>query len=301
MNLPPDFVLRITNTFPEGADWLERLPALIMEAAARWDLEPGAPFPNLSYNYVAPARRRDGAACILKIGVPHCELTSEIAALRLYGGEGACRLYAADAEAGLLLLERLRPGTMLHKSGADEEQTVLAAGVMKRLWKPVPSGEPLISLRGWFDELQGLRPRFGGGTGPFSRRLVETVESLLPDLFADVREPVVLHGDCHHFNILDSERGWLAIDPKGVVGAAEYEPAPLLVNPWDEFLKFPHALQITERRIRILGEMLGLDPKRIHAWAVCHSLLSAWWDTTESGSGGEYSAACGEIFLEVRV
>lgn len=300
MNLPPDFITRITNTFPEGADWLARLPALVAEAAARWDLEPGAPVPELSYNYVAFARRRDGMECILKIGVPNRELTSEIAALRLYEGEGACRLYEADPEAGMMVLERLHPGTMLYQHGTDEEQTAIAARMMKRLWRPAPDGGPWIGLRDWFDELQNLRPRFDGRTGPFPRQLVETVEGLLPDLFADAKEPVVLHGDCHHFNILDSERGWLVIDPKGVIGAAEYEPAPLLLNPWEEFTKFPNALQTTERRIRILGESLGLDPKRIRAWAICHSLLSAWWDTTESESGGEYSLACGKIFLEVK-
>jgi streptomycin 6-kinase len=300
MNLPADFVTRITSTFPQGADWLQRLPGLIAEAARRWDLDPGPAVPGLSYNYVAPARRGDGTECILKIGVPNRELTSEIAALRLYNGEGACRLYEADAEAGMLILERLRPGRMLHLHGTDEEQTAIAARVMKRLWRPAPADEPLITLKGWFDELQKLRPGFGGGTGPFPRRLVEAAESLLPDLFADANAPVVLHGDCHHFNILSSERGWLVIDPKGVIGAAEYEPAPLLLNPWDEFIKYPNAVQMTERRIQILSEELGFDPKRLHAWAVCHSLLSAWWDLAEDGSGGEYSMACGEMFLQVK-
>lgn len=301
MNLPADFCARITTTFPEGAAWLERLPGLIAAAARRWDLVPGEPVPNLSYNYVAPASRRDGTECMLKIGVPNRELTSEITALRLYAGEGACRLYEADAETGMLLLERLRPGTMLHECGTDEEQTAIAAGVMKRLLQPAPAGEPLITLRGWFDELKKLRPSFSGGTGPFPKRLVETVENLLPGLFSDMQAPVLLHGDCHHFNILDSERGWLVIDPKGVIGAAEYEPAPFLLNPWDKFLRFPNPAQVTEQRIKILGEVLGLDPKRIHAWALCHSLLSGWWDMTETDSGGEYSIACGEIFLGIKI
>lgn len=301
MNLPPDFIARITATFPEGADWLARLPDLILQAAARWDLEPGLPVPDLSYNYVAPARFRDGLECILKIGVPNRELTSEIAALQLLDGRGACRLYHADPSAGMLVIERLHPGTMLHTRGTDEEQTAIAADVMRRFWQPVPPVNEFILLQDWFDELKRLRPRYNGGTGPFPPRLVEAVESLLPDLFFDSRAPVVLHGDCHHFNILESGRGWLAIDPKGAIGPPEYEPGPFLLNPWDEFIKFPDAAQITEKRIRILAEALGLDPKRVHAWAVCYSLLSAWWDAADSGSGGEYSAACGEIFLEVKV
>ena len=32
---------------------------------------------------------------------------------------------------------------------------------------------------------------------------------------------ILLHGDLHHWNILsDADRGWMAIDPKGVIGAS---------------------------------------------------------------------------------
>ena len=35
-------------------------------------------------------------------------------------------------------------------------------------------------------------------------------------LCASQSRPRLLHGDLHHYNVLpDSERGWLAIDPKG--------------------------------------------------------------------------------------
>ncbi|MFH2104348.1 MAG: aminoglycoside phosphotransferase family protein [Chloroflexota bacterium] len=302
MNLPPAFVDNILLAFGEdGRRWLVDLPGLIDQAAHRWDIEPGEPVGNLSYNYVAPARRGNGTECILKIGVPNRELTSEVASLQLYAGDGACQIYEADPEAGMFLLERLQPGTLLCAHGDDETQTAIAAGVMKRLWKPAPAGEPFIALRGWFDELVHLRPRFDGGTGPFPTRLVETAEGLLKDLFADEITPIVLRGDCHHYNILISGRGWLAIDPKGVIGPAEYEPAPLLLNPWDDFIRFPDAARVTARRIAILSDLLGFDRKRIHAWAVAHSVLSAWWDLTPAGTGGEYALACGEIFLSVRV
>jgi streptomycin 6-kinase len=299
LNLPSPFVKNIHQTFgPAGERWLADLPALLDFAVQHWDLEPGAPVPNLSYNLVISARHRDGNDCILKLGVPDKELTSEIAALRLYDGQGACRLLESDAQKGLLLLERLSPGTMLCDHADDETQTAIAAQVMQRLWKPAPANEPLITLRGWFDGLDGLRPRFGGGSGPFPKHLVEATESLLPGLFADCTEPVVLHGDCHHFNILKSERGWLVIDPKGVIGPPEYEPAPLMLNPWSNLAKRPDARRLSERRIAILSERLGFDRQRLWAWAVCHSLLSAWWDLAEDGTGGEFSMACGEMFLE---
>lgn len=300
MNLPPVFVENVIQAFGEvGRRYLADLPALLDEAAHRWDLTLDEPF-LLSYNYACAVTLADGAPAVLKIGVPNAELTSEIAALRLYDGEGACRLYAADAERGMLLEERLLPGTMLHLAGLDDEsQTVIAAEVMQRIWRPAPPEAPLLTLRGWFDELGGLRPRFDGGTGPFPPRLVEAVEGLLPDLWADSSPAVVLHGDCHHYNILQSGRGWLVIDPKGVIGPAEYEPAALMLNPWGDFAARPEAPAVSRRRLEILAERLRLDCRKLWGWAVCHSLLSAWWDLNEDDTGGEYAAACGEMLLDI--
>ena len=299
--LPQNFVRNVTQAFaPNGKRWLAELPDRLAEAARRWNLTLGEPF-LLSYNYVCAASRADGSPAVLKLGFPNRELTSEMAALKLYNGRGAPRLYESDPEAGTLLEERLFPGTMLHEHGLDDQaQTAIAAAVMKQIWQPAPPGEPLITLRGWFDELKKLRPAFGGGTGPFPPKLVEAAESLLPGLFAESGEPVVLHGDCHHYNILESERGWLIIDPKGVIGPAGYEVGPLMLNPWADPTRRPDALQIAERRLEILAERLGIERRILRAWSICHSLLSAWWDLAEDGSGGEYSMACGELFLSTR-
>ena len=45
----------------------------------------------------------------------------------------------------------------------------------------------------------------------------------------------LLHGDLHHHNVLfDSQRGWVAVDPKGVVGEVEYEVGAALRNPYEK-------------------------------------------------------------------
>jgi streptomycin 6-kinase len=112
---------------------------------------------------------------------------------------------------------------------------------------------------------------------------------------------VLLHGDFHHFNILSSERGWLVIDPKGVIGPPEYEVGPLLLNPWDDFRQKPDALRITERRLAILSERLGFPRERLRDWGLCHAVLSAWWDLTEDDTGGEYSIGCAEVIAKVKI
>ena len=86
-----------------GRSWLKRLPAILQELAARWQIILQAPFP-LSYNYAAPGIRADGAPVMLKIGVPNPELYSEIAALRLYNGRSICHLLDYDPDHCALLL-----------------------------------------------------------------------------------------------------------------------------------------------------------------------------------------------------
>jgi streptomycin 6-kinase len=300
LDLPPTFVRNVTTSFPSGASWLGSLPGLLDQAAMRWELTLGEPF-LLSYNYVCAATRSDGTSTVLKIGVPNRELTSEINTLRVYNGQGACRLLEADAEKGMLLLERLQPGTMLATLENDDQATEIAAHVMRAIQRPVPDQDGFLSLRGWFDELRNVRTLFNGGTGPFPAKTFETAEGLIHDLFAEDHPQVLLHGDFHHYNILSSARGWLAIDPKGVAGPAEYEVGPLLINPYHVILEETEAVRRTQRRIASLSERLGFERQRLRAWAICHSVLSSYWDMAEDGRGGESSRAWAEIFIRTRV
>jgi len=132
VNFLPDSLIGITlTTFDEqGNEWLKRLPTLLADCARCWSLTILPPFPNLSFNYVAPVIRADGTEAVLKVGVPYKELLTEIAALRLYDGKNSVRLLEADSERGVLLLERLRPGmvlTTLADEANDEKATSIAA------------------------------------------------------------------------------------------------------------------------------------------------------------------------------
>ncbi len=299
------------NVFQEdGTAFLKALPDLIAEASARWGLTDIQPVSNLSYNFVAfakqpsPFGRGQGEEnVVLKIGVRSDDLLSEMAAMRLFDGDGACRLIDSDEEHGFLLLERLNPGLMLSTLEDDEQATHIAAEVMKKIWRPLEFGSLLpnirqqavglqnkfIRLSDWFDGLKKLRPRFNGGTGPFDKKLVERVERSVSDFFIENHRPVLMHGDFHHFNILSSERGWLVIDAKGVIGPAGYEVGPFLLNPWGEMLNGIQQKRMTMRRFDILHEHLGFERERIREWGLAHAVLSAWWDIEDNTGRGEYA------------
>jgi streptomycin 6-kinase len=300
LNLPAEFISNIQNTFREnGYAFLEALPDSIAQASARWNLTDVQPAPTLSYNFVAFANRNDRAV-VLKMGVPNSEMLSEMAALRLFNGEGACKLLDHDDEKHWMLLERLNPGVMLAALQDDEQATHIAAQVMKKIWRPALQDDVFIRLSDWFDGLKKLRPMFNGGTGPFNEKILERVERSVGDFFAENRQPVLMHGDFHHFNILSSARGWLVIDPKGVIGPACYEVGPLLINPWGDILSVTRYRRVMKRRIDILHEHLGFERERIREWGLAHAVLSAWW-SFEDNTGWEPALAFAEMMAELDI
>lgn len=296
--LPEQFVQTQIELYGDtGSAWLANLPALIAECERRWSLTIQPPFTGLSYNYVVPATTADGTAAVLKLGVPNPELTSEIEALRLYDGHGICRLLAGDAERGILVLERLQPGVMLSTLADDGQATAIAAEVMRQLWRPVPPDHPFPTTAKWAKGLERLRAAFGGGTGPFPANLVEQAERLYTELLASSAEPVLLHGDLHHFNILRATRQpWLAIDPKGVVGEPAYEIGALLRNPTDELVL---DRRVQARRVDQLAEALNLDRARILGWGIAQAVLSAWWNYEDHGHGWEPMVELAQILSEL--
>jgi streptomycin 6-kinase len=300
LNLPPEFISNVQNVYlDDGRAFLEALPDSIAEASARWRLTHVQHVQNLSYNFVAFADRGD-VQVVLKIGLPNRETKSEMAALRLFNGEGACRLIDYDEEKYWMLLERLQPGVMLSKLEDDQEATHIAADVMQKIWRPAPEDETFIRLSDWFDGLKRLRAMFNGGTGPLHENLVNRVERSVKDFFIENHKPVLMHGDFHHFNILSSERGWLIIDPKGVIGPAGYELGPFLINPWGDLLEGKNYRGITRRRIDILHEWLGFERERIREWGLAHAVLSAWWSIEEHGDW-RYAARFAEMIAELDI
>ncbi|MGH2543769.1 MAG: aminoglycoside phosphotransferase family protein, partial [Ardenticatenaceae bacterium] len=235
---------------------------------------------------------------ILKVGVPNRELWTELAMLRLCDGRGIVQLLEADHDLGALLLERLRPGTMLVTLD-DEEATSIAAGVMRELWRPAPAEHAFPTVADWAAGLDKLRTHFGG-PGPYPVPLVEMAERLFAELLDSMAEPVLLHGDLHHYNILAAERApWLAIDPKGVIGEPAYEVGALLRNPLPHFLDVPQPRRLLARRVDQLAETLGFDRERIAGWGMAQAVLSAWWTYEDHGHVPHRMLRCAELLADL--
>ena len=293
------FVQKITAIYGDrGRAWLDSLPAVIAECESRWSLTVGDPFRNLSYNYVTPAVTHGNIAVVLKVGGIHPEFITEVAALRAYDGDGAVRIIEADVGRGAIVVERLQPGRELAELGDDEAATRIAAWLMSRLWRKPIEGHPYPTVERYTCVLDAIRETTSGDVGPFPAWMVDAAVSLLRELLKSSPEPVLLHGDLHHHNILSAEREpWLVIDPKGVVGDPAFDVGAWLQNPMPWLLDQPDAKAIQERRIRQFSAELGIDGERLRKWGFVYAVLSGLW-SAESGNwdGVERMVRCAELF-----
>lgn len=158
----------------EGAAWLNRLPAIGDACCRQWRLELGEPFEPSSVSYVAAVTRADGSAAVLKINFPEHDSEREADALAFWRGVGAARLLERDDARRALLVERCDPGTQLWAIADEEDANAIAAGVLRRLWRPAPPGHSFRLLADeavrWAEEIPEDWERHGR---PFERSLVD--------------------------------------------------------------------------------------------------------------------------------
>lgn len=260
---------------PGGAEWLARLPLLVEECAEQWSLRLGDPADNSHISYVAPAERADGSFAALKVNFPDDESEHEGDALAHWAGKGAVLLLEHDRARRALIIEFCMPGDQLWAVADDVRATLIATGVLRRIWRPPPVAHPFRLLADeaerWTVELPAAWKQLGE---PFERRLLDEAVAACRELGADQGEAVVLHQDFHGGNVLRAEREqWLAIDPKPLVGEREFDAASLLRDR-RELLVQPGAALVVRRRLDILESELALDRERLRRWGIAHAL--AW-------------------------
>jgi len=295
MQISETLTRKVIGAFGEnGMHWLERLPEIVEHACERWSLKPLSPYEPLSYNYVLAAVDRDNQPVVLKIGVPRDELTTENAALSHFDGNGMVRLLDSDNAKGLLLLERIEPGTILTDE-RDETKTVAVFAEVISSMKKSPTGSKLFPhVADWAKGFARYKKMFEGKSGPIPESTIAKAEMMMDELIESSTNEILLHGDLHHFNILLSGSDqWVGIDPKGIVGEIEYEASAFLRNPYNRVEQMP--TDIFVRRIDQLCEELQFDRKRIVSWSFAQTVLSSVWSLADQDDW-QADLACAERF-----
>ena len=192
--------------------------------------------------------------------------------LMAFGGRGVVRV--VDVDDGAVLLERVQPGTSLVTvvdRGDDDRATAVLADVIARMKPAMLTDVP--TAREWGVAFDHTDTRDAG----VSVDVVERAQQVYGTLCDSQQNPRLLHGDLHHENVLlDAERGWLAIDPKGLAAELEFEVGAALRNPLQRPDVFTNPETIARRVDRFTRD-LRLDERRVLAWAFAQSVLAVIW------------------------
>ncbi|MCA7882806.1 3'-kinase [Burkholderia contaminans] len=186
-----------------------------------------------------------------------------------WNGQGAAQVWLHDGDA--ILLERAQPEPTLagfSASGHDDDAMRIACDVVARLHAHRASEPPsVIPLQVWFQAL------LSDASANFVLHRCATVARQL--LAGPPVDEVVLHGDIHHGNILHfGDRGWRAIDPKGLRGDRAFDYANLFCNPSHDVAVDPVRFA---QRVTLVASTAQLDRRRLLQWILAWSGLSAVW------------------------
>lgn len=232
-----------------------------------WGLaDDGEPFN--SYSGLLQPVLLNGTPCMLKIARRDKDKRSNML-MAWWNGIGAAPVLRFDDTA--ILMERAACEWLLIEMAKnerdDEASSIICSAVTKLHTHSKPYPKYLIPLDIRFSSLRAAAEK----QGSIFTQCLEIAGQLL----SNPRDVVALHGDIHHGNILDfGKKGWLAVDPKGLVGERSFDYANIFCNPDRAAATAPGRLQ---RQVRVVSETAGLEPKRLLQWIAAWGGLSAAW------------------------
>ncbi|MEL6921850.1 MAG: aminoglycoside phosphotransferase family protein [Pseudomonadota bacterium] len=194
-------------------------------------------------------------------------------ALAYWNGVGAARLYQADAGAHLLEFIDGKDCVALVREGRDDEALTIIGEVVANLNVACARSTPaaLTTLEDRFSEL------FVAAMRTDADPIIRLGANVARELLGSPLNNTVLHGDLHHENVLhSSERGWLAIDAKGLLGETTYDGAMAILNPmgFDTLTEQPERIQ---KFTEVLADSMKVCDLRLLRYTFAHACLSASW------------------------
>jgi streptomycin 6-kinase len=230
----------------------------------------------------------DGTVAVIKDVKQFDDMEDELRGAHLLAwrrGNGLVRLLGRHGNSMLLEYAGERHLSEGLDEATDMAATEIAAQVMQSLHSAsdLPAPAELQPLSERFAALfaKAERDRAAGLSSPYVEA-ARVAQHLLDD--AEGVHP--LHGDLHHDNILFGARGWLAIDPKGVLGDPGFDAANLFYNPLDrdELCLAPERIA---RMADVFSHSMRQDPRRLLDHAFAYGCLSAAWHCEDGNSRDE--------------
>jgi streptomycin 6-kinase len=222
-------------------------------------------------------RHPDSDVAVLKIyhGKDMANEAGGIDFLNVLGGQSCVKIFQTSSNAVLMeWLSGPSLATLCH-TGADKQACDHLISMARALHlKPIAPTAKMQPLDQWCVAL--FKPSFTSMCPENGKRDLMKSAELAKFLLSSPRDLDSLHGDLHYDNVLNSPRGWCAIDAKGVFGERTFELANAFRNP-----KATPNLTRDPMRARRLADQsvqgFGVERTRLLQWAAVKCALSIVW------------------------
>lgn len=244
-------------------------------AVKKWQLNHVEVIYGHSAKGVFSAGSKNFGPVILKINRDIPQLESEYQMLSGLSGRCSCKVYAFDKAAGLLLEERIFPGTVLRREASLEKRIQVFLKIFQEIHMPGNGGTTYLS---WLERAREYCRRHQVAEDVASRAHLFCAE-----MFEKYPDRVLLHGDLHHDNLLlRTDGSYAMIDPKGVVGPAIMDLPRFILNELDTDHACPDGQHI-EEVIRLLGKQSGYPAADIEKLFYMETVLENIWCMEDGG------------------
>lgn len=243
----------------------------------RWGL---SGFEQIEYKSVTVNRlftcvSAEHGACVLKIGYDIKSMENEYNILHEYGGTRFCNVHEADIAKGVLLLERIIPGTQLRDEPDLDKRLDSFCEVFDEMHIQPADKTIYPTYMGWVSRITAYmreRKDYLALANKMAR-----AEQICRRLYEKYSSEMLLHGDLHHHNILLGEDNYFRIiDPKGVIGDRVFDIPRFIVNEFTDVLD--HDFDVKFRHIvRNFSEKLTVSEQDILRLVYVEMCMGECW------------------------
>jgi streptomycin 6-kinase len=253
------------------AAWLDGLPSVLGSLAQEWSLTIGATMRGGTAALVVEATLADGTPAVLKVGVPgrRRQIGFEATALEFAAGQSCARLFRRDLSRDTLLVERLGPP--MYDVVADQRaQHDLLCDTVAQLWRPLDDDVDLPTGADLARRMQDVIPQLWEELErPCSAAAIEDAVDCARrrERAYQRRTSVLVHGDIHEANALQTEGGtFKLIDPDGLRAEPACDLGTIVRCS-------PDTGDDLRDRTERLAARTGVDATAIWEWGTIHRVI----------------------------
>jgi len=250
---------------------------------AEWQISSPELFVETHTSRIIMVRLADGTPAVIK-ALNETGMREELRGVHYldwHDGNGSIRVLAEKGN--LLLLEHAGSRTLLDHLNAhgDDAATAIAVDVLLKLLGNNGKGKSFApDLRPLREQYASLFKKAEIDRNNGDASIFVAAAEIADTLLSNPVDVQPLHGDVHHENILLGERGWLVIDPQGLLGDPMYDAANMFYNPLER-----QDLRASDQRVATMAltfsRAFNRDIRTILGYAMSHAALSASWHTED--------------------